>query len=281
MEKGKIIFFRNDDVGLFSNERVSSELINLTQVFIQENIPIHHGVVPAAVNKETIAWLLATKANYPHLISIDQHGYAHVKYSAGEFGGTRSYSEQKRDIVNGLELMNRYFGPSFSHCFTAPWVKYNRHTKRICDELGFQVFSGGVSPKFHARIFNFVGRLLNLTVLGSKEVSYHRKGKFGQKGFKIPEISVAIDIAENYQERRLKPQNIVQGRYKQSEKCFDVIGFLLHQWIFDEKKKLEYIRDLILSLKNDKSISFKLMGDIVGGSGNSALTTQDMTRVPG
>jgi hypothetical protein len=50
----KILFFRNDDVGLFSNEPVSSELINMTNVFIEENIPLSHGVVPAEVNKDTI-----------------------------------------------------------------------------------------------------------------------------------------------------------------------------------------------------------------------------------
>ena len=45
MDFNKVIFFRNDDAGMYSTEPVSPELINLTNSFLEEKIPISHGVV--------------------------------------------------------------------------------------------------------------------------------------------------------------------------------------------------------------------------------------------
>jgi len=262
MDKIRTVFFRNDDVGLFSSEPVSSELVNLTQTFIEENIPISHGVVPEAVNEETVKWLLEVKSKYPHLIGIEQHGFSHTKHEKGEFGGRRGYEEQKGDIMAGMEFMKHNFGVRFSWCFTSPWVKYNSHTKRICDELGFKVFSGGVSPKVQARVFNAIGRLFNLNVLGPKEVSYHRTRRFDQKGFRIAEISPSIDVIKDYRERTLKKLDAIRMRYDNCRKHFDVIGFLLHQWVFDTRDKIQIIRELLIELKKDEELTFHLLENI-------------------
>jgi hypothetical protein len=262
MDKSKIIFFRNDDVGLFSNEPVSSELINMTNVFIEENIPVSHGVVPAEVNKDTIEWLKGIKAKHPTLIGIDQHGYKHVKHDRGEFGGKRNYFEQRSDIAIGMDLMNRHFGHDFSHCFNAPWVHYNRDTKRICDELGFKVFSGGVSPVFYARKFNYIGRLLNLNVMGKKEVSFHQANGFSQAGFNILEISASVDLIQDYRLKTLKTLDAVRTRFNNCKKHFRVIGFLLHQWVFDSKEKYDIVQKLLVELKKNSCLKFKLLEDI-------------------
>ncbi len=262
MDENRIVFFRNDDAGLYSKEPVSSELINLTNIFIEENVPVSHGVVPAVVNIDTVEWLKKIKLQYPKLIGIDQHGYKHQKHDRGEFGGSQSYLEQKHDIASGMELMKKYFGSAFSCCFSSPWVRYNRNTKKICDELGFRVFSGGVSPKFNARIFNSIGRLLNSNVIGKKEVSYHRKNNFTQRGFNILEISPGIDVIQDYRLKTIKPLELILPRYEQCKKHFNVIGFLLHQWVFDSKDKLDIIRKLLFDLKSDSHLSFKLIEEI-------------------
>ena len=262
MDFNKVIFFRNDDAGMYSTEPVSPELINLTNLFLEEKIPISHGVVPAVVSRETVEWLRDVKSKYPHLIGIDQHGYAHRKYERGEFGGNRGYQEQKMEISAGLSFMKEKFGLDFSYCFTAPWVKYNRDTKLICNELGYKIFSGGVSPKLHARIFNNLGRILNLTVLGSKEVSYHRRNHFGQNGFSVAEVSVSIDVTENYQEKFLKSNELIFHRYKKCKRYFYVIGFMLHHWVFDSQIKLNHMKTLLTELKQDSDISFKLLEDV-------------------
>lgn len=258
----KVIFFRNDDVGLFSNYPISLELINLTNIFIEENVPISHGVVPAVINKQTVNWLKEMKSRYPHLIGIDQHGYQHLNHGCGEFGGCRDYKRQKEDISAGLELMKEYFGEDFSYCFTIPWTKYTRDTKKICAELGFRVFSGAVSPKLHARVFNKVGQFLNLNVMLGKPVSYHKRRDFNQRGFTILELSVGIDVLQNYKLKQIKPYDTIKIRYRKCKRYYDVIGFCLHYWAFDSCEKLDIIRRLLRELKSDTQVSFKLIEEI-------------------
>jgi thymidylate kinase len=259
----KIVFFRNDDVGLFSSEPVSSELIRLTRLFVQENVPISHSVVPAAVNDETVKWLLDMKSRYPDLICIDQHGYAHVSFGAGEFGGDRSYADQKGDIAAGLGLMENYFGSAFSRCFSVPKIRYNFYTKRVCDELGFKVFSGGVSPRLHARVFNALGRIMNLNVLGPKEVSYHKRTDFSQQGFNIAEISVSVDVVNDYKTKKVRSIDAILHRYNQCEKYFDVIGIMTHHWVFDSEDKISVLRELLRVLKGNSSVKFWLLEQVL------------------
>lgn len=258
-------------MGMYSNEPVSSALINMTNVFIEENIPISLGVVPAVVNRETVEWLREMKAKHPTLIGIDQHGFRHVKHDRGEFAGKRGYLEQKKDISTGMELMTDYFGPDFSGCFSVPWNRYNRDTKRICDELGFKVFSSGVSPRFHARVFNGIGRLVNLNVMGKKEVSYHQANAFSQRGFNILEISASVDLIQDYRLKTLKPLDIVQSRFDLCRKHFGAIGIMLHQWVFDFDENISTLKRLLIELKKYPNLSFGLVEDI----GQTKLNLKD------
>lgn len=261
----KVVFFRNDDVGLYSTEPVAHELKDLTNLFVDRGIPICHSVVPVQVTKETVSWLREMKNLHPGLISIGQHGFKHVKHNRGEFGGKRSYYEQKTEIKEGMDLMKHYFGSDFSCWFAAPWVAYNRHTKKICDELGFKIFSGGVSPRLYAQIFNAVGRILNINNIGRKEVSYHRKNSFYQKGFNIHEVSVSVDVVSDFRSRLVKPLYSIFERFQSSKKYFNVIGILLHQWVFDAPEKLEIVRSLLTELQKDPNISFSLVENVENG----------------
>jgi len=254
----KIVFFRNDDVGLYSKEPVAKELINLTNLFIELEIPICHAVVPKEVNMETVQWLKEVKSNHPDLISIGQHGYSHINHGKGEFGG-RNYQYQKSDIETGMHLMQEYLKSDFSYWFAVPWVRYDRCTKEICDKLRFKVFSGGVSPVWYARLFNSVGRSLNLNVMGFKVVSYHSTNSFAQNGFSMTEISVAVDIVEDYKLKQIKSLDRILKRFCQCQKHFSVIGFMLHHWVFDAEEKLEIVRNLLYHLKTCENVSFSLI----------------------
>ncbi len=268
MPEKKIVFFRNDDVGLFSKEPIASELINLTNLFIEYNVSICHGVVPDAVNTETAEWLRGKKSSHPHLVSIGQHGFRHIKRGKGEFNSKRSYQQQYNDIAAGMQLMKEKFGSDFSMWFSAPWIIYNRYTKKICEELGFRVFSGGVSPKLRARTFNAIGRFFNINTLGVKVVSHHRKNSFIQRGFDINEISVAIDVAEDYKQKKVKSLDSILRRFYQCKKQFNVIGFMLHQWIFDTEEKLEVIKKLLSELKTDSNVSIASFDSICKRQGS-------------
>jgi len=264
MAETKTVFFRNDDVGFRSGHGVEPGLMAVTAVFIEEGIPICHAVVPRTVNKETVRWLLDMKSRHTGLLSIGQHGYSHARHGkgCGEFAPGRSYERQRSDIEAGMEMMREYFGLEFSLWFAPPWIRYDRCTKVICDTLGFRVFSGGVSPRLRARAFNALGRGLGLNRLGPKEVSYHRRRSFNQLGFSIKEISVSVDVVEDYRARRLKPLDSILYRFGQCRRHFDVIGIMLHHWVFDSVDKLQTVRALLRELKKNAGNRFLLLDDV-------------------
>ena len=263
MENQKIIFFRNDDVGLHSDHEVSAELKSLTNLFIEEDLPIAYGVVPGAINSKTIDWLNEAKSKYPKLIEVDQHGYKHTDYNGfGEFGANRDYAKQKKDILAGLRLMEQYFGKYFSYVFSPPWYKYDGNTKRICDELGFKIISGAVSPKSYARIFYKIGHLLDRNWFLGRPVSYHKRNHFSQRRFNIREISVGIGVDKNVKLKKMKSYEEIHLRYQKCKKYYNVIGFCLHDSVFDSEEKLNIIRKLLINLKKDVNLSFRLIEEI-------------------
>jgi len=79
------------------------------------------------------------------------------------------------------------------------------------------------------------------------------------------EISVGIDVIKDYKLKVVKPLDLIFSRYEQCEKYFNVIGFLLHQWAFDSKEKLSIIRRLLVALKNNSHVSFRLIEEIDSG----------------
>lgn len=262
MVNSKIIFFRNDDVGLFSERGVSSELVDITRLFREEGLPISHGVVPACVNEITVEWLRQMKAQRPNLLGIDQHGYAHNDHGRGEFFTNRTYAEQDKDLREGLKLMVKYFEDDFSYAFTPPGNRYDHNTKRICDRLGFRVLSSAVSPKLHARFLFRIGRLINRNVLLGKHIAYHTKTRYDQRGFSIIELSVGVGLVEDYRKRKVKPVSALIERYRQCEKYYDIIGVNLHHWVFDTPEKIDIVAAFIRQLKAMPHISFRLMEDI-------------------
>ena len=86
-----LVFFRNDDV----RDSLDKSLIDLTSIFIGEDVPINHVVEPANVSPEVVAWIKEKKKEWPKLIEIGQHGFDHKlkavkkilgKIRKGEFG---------------------------------------------------------------------------------------------------------------------------------------------------------------------------------------------------
>lgn len=256
------VFFRNDDVGLFCPNGVSSELVEITDLFIQETVPISHGVVPKSINSEAIEWLKSEKAKHPELIGIDQHGYAHANHGRGEFFLNRSAIQQQKDIQAGLDLMIRYFGEAFSWCFSPPGNRYDRRTKMICDKLGFRIFSGAVSPKPLARGFFVLGRMLNRNLLFGKHISYHRNKQYGQRGFSISELSVGIGLVGDYRRRLIRPLDALLKRFEACERHYDVVGINLHHWVFDSPEKIALVQEYIQNLKKRPNVVLMKLEDI-------------------
>ena len=121
---------------------------------MREKIPLVCAVIPQKLDSDTAQFLRFMKKRFPALLDITQHGWTHKNYGDNktryEFGANRNYSEQKKDIADGLAKMVAEFGAAFTPAFIPPYNYYDLNTLKICRGSGFKIFSAGA--KKHCRI---------------------------------------------------------------------------------------------------------------------------------
>lgn len=149
----KLIFIRDDDV-----YKHSERFVNLFNFFKKYKIPVIYAVVPNLIEKKIIHFLNKEKKNNPKLFDIIQHGWNHKNYSKNlnnkyEFGKSRSYLQQKKDLLNGYRKMTKLFGRNFSPAFAPPYHGYNQITLKIINELKIPIFSAGNKVKIKNKSF--------------------------------------------------------------------------------------------------------------------------------
>lgn len=258
----KYIFFRNDDV----RNSLDKSLIEVTDLFVQNQIPISHAVEPANVTPEVFEWLKEKKKNYPNLIEIIQHGYRHKlnvevniggKLRKGEFGGTRSYKEQYEDILAGRQLMDRYFKDQWFSAFTFPFGARNKAAIKAISDCDYKVVNGSMGTTWDYNLLYFAGRLLKKEMLFKRKISWNLKFKPGTNIFQI-DTSISIikkflddnESAEFYSLDELKKKTILYLRKKNN------VGFVLHHRYHNEPYKLQLVEDFLKWLKSMKGIEF-------------------------
>lgn len=238
--KRPLIFFRNDDV----RNSLDESLVIITELFIKHKIPITHAVEPANVTRPVADWLLNLKKQHPGIIEIVQHGYDHSKKAvttSGEFGGSRTYEEQYKDIADGIKLLDQYFGKYWFRAFTFPYGAYNYETLRALKDLNYNVVSTGYTHSLKRRVLNTAGTLLRKKFLVNKPINY-----FNEKipGFGMLELPTSINLTK----KMLDENNSIQKTFAElkeefelKKSSFHLIGFLMHHrwWKGDDFKAMD------------------------------------------
>jgi hypothetical protein len=128
------VFFRDDDAG-WSHDR----LLALLDMFAARALPVDLAVIPAALDRG----LAADLAGRP--VGLHQHGLAHVNHEPDgrkhEFGPSRPYALQRRDIQAGAARLQDVLGARVDPIFTPPWNRCTADTALGLRELGFRVLS--------------------------------------------------------------------------------------------------------------------------------------------
>jgi hypothetical protein len=132
---GVDVFIRDDDAG-WSEDR----LLQLLDLLGERALPVDLAVIPRALDPDLAAELR------PRPVGLHQHGLAHVNHEPGgvrkhEFGPSRSFAEQRRDIAEGRDLLGERLGARLAPIFTPPWNRCTAATGRCLAELGFAVLS--------------------------------------------------------------------------------------------------------------------------------------------
>jgi hypothetical protein len=131
------VFFRDDDAG-WRDDR----LLALLGVFDEHALPLDLAVIPDAVARDVAAELRGRAGTR---LRLHQHGFAHRNHEPDgrkcEFGPSRPYADQRRDIEAGAERLATLLGDATEPIFTPPWNRCTEVTGRCLLELGFRTIS--------------------------------------------------------------------------------------------------------------------------------------------
>jgi peptidoglycan/xylan/chitin deacetylase (PgdA/CDA1 family) len=227
-----MIFFRDDDVA-----ELTPKLKKFVGIFIKENVPLHLSIIPKKLSKECALWLKEINKRYPHLIEFGQHGYSHKNYSKGctkyEFGSSRSYKEQKKDIKEGRDILERIFKRKF-FIFTPPFNNFNKDTLKAINELDFLVFS-------------------------------HDKGNIYENKYRFKDISTSINFNRKDDKERWYIPTITEllERVENNSVIYKHVGILFHHEKFRNDNDFAKLKYLIHALKSKKDIEFKKIGEVL------------------
>lgn len=147
------IFLRDDDV--WSDDEIFLEL----SCFLKKlRLPVIYGIIPSRLEPRLRDILKRAKIHDPDLLDIVQHGFQHVNVappgkSKYEFGAGRSFCQQYKDIGDGLKIMQRSFGSSFTPAFMPPYHGFDVATLQVVEKLGFKVFSAGKKAVLSGKSF--------------------------------------------------------------------------------------------------------------------------------
>lgn len=173
------LFIRDDDAC-----RLNKHFRLFFDAAMEREVPVVYAVIPGRLEKEMIQFFRRAKEKRPDLLDIVQHGWTHenhskVKGKKYEFGTSRSLETQREDVAQGFEIMHHAFGKYFTPAFVPPYHGYDRHTLKVINQSGFEVFSA------HARVR--LKGCVNMPV----HVSFTRYGKDGVHA--IPPASAVLE----------------------------------------------------------------------------------------
>jgi predicted deacetylase len=141
------VFFRDDDAG-WEDDRLY-RLLDVVGCF---QAPIALAAIPMSIGIRLAAALRTLLAAGTPLVSVHQHGFAHVNHEligrSSEFGASRPRDLQRQDLANGREQLQCALGLMLPPVFTPPWNRCTRDTAECLIELEFQVLSrdGSAEP---------------------------------------------------------------------------------------------------------------------------------------
>jgi hypothetical protein len=133
-------FFRADDVAV-----PGRQFSRMMDLFSTYGVALSLAVVPATLTRKRWQYLNGFEKKNPSRWCWHQHGWRHVNHETEgkkqEFGGGRTISEIKRDLVSGKKRLEMLMEDRFYPVFTPPWNRCSRSTLKLINELGYAAVS--------------------------------------------------------------------------------------------------------------------------------------------
>jgi hypothetical protein len=133
-------FLRDDDAG-WDDDR----LLEMLEVVGGHGLPIDLAVIPCALGADLAQQLSGLHDQWDGRLGLHQHGLAHHNHEPQgrkcEFGPSREPDAQRRDLLEGRELLESLLPGITQPVFTPPWNRCQPITAELLADLGFQVLS--------------------------------------------------------------------------------------------------------------------------------------------
>lgn len=234
-------FFRDDDAGW-----EDARLLALMDLFHNYALPLDLAVIPGALNSRLAGLLAGRKESTPDLIGLHQHGYLHQNHELlgrkCEFGGSRCFEKQFRDLWRGKRMLEDYLGDNSDPIFTPPWNRCLSITGHCLNLLGFQ----GLSRDSSAQPLNIPG---------------------------LPELPVQVDWFKKVAQERLElpRRGLMLAEKARQQKP---VGIMFHHTWMDrsERADLEPLLYLLASHSNAlcRSMRRQMETQTAGATGGTA-----------
>jgi hypothetical protein len=228
------VFFRNDDAGWDD-----ARLMRLLDLFAAHKLPIDLAVIPTELDAALASELLARRARSP--LGLHQHGYQHLNHEPEgrkcEFGLSRDYDQQHRDIAEGLELLALQLGNAVDPIFTPPWNRCTQDTADALAAMGFCCLSRNLGAD-------------RLDTPGLRE------------------LPVAVDWQRRRDGNLTRHEEMPKALRLAAHKGWP-LGVMLHHAVMDSGD-LDALETLIGSLAGSRRVRFALMADLLSRPANLA-----------
>jgi hypothetical protein len=224
------VFFRDDDA---SDDRPA--LRQLLGLFESRMVPVNLEVIPGLLSAAGTGLLREAVAAHPGLIGLNQHGWRHENHEVAgrkcEFGPSRSFDEQCRDISAGRQRMEEAFGDRFFPVFTPPWNRCTVTTHQVLLRLGFAAISD-------------LGREKSPSMTGLRR------------------LPATLDVIDWKISRDLRPVEELLGQIIQQVGAGSPVGILLHHQAMSQSA-FDFITRLIDEMLESGAIEFHLFQSLL------------------
>ncbi|MDP7079129.1 MAG: hypothetical protein QF415_04520 [Candidatus Undinarchaeales archaeon] len=234
------IFFRDDDVG-----SLTPALVNFTQMFIDEGVPVALGIMPKALTPECTVWLKEMKRRHPDLIELDQHGFTHQVKVVGdrsEFRGRRRQVDIINEIISGYGILLQEFGDDFSLIITVPFSAFD--IKAVgevwkTDLIGYSTHYAGIERQLWSNTYA-QGLVWNP---------------------RVKDYSTCVDIM-TWDPLAFKARDEIAAEIDDCASTAGAVGIMLHHEWHHTPENLNLLRDVIRMAKERPGARIVLMQNL-------------------
>lgn len=142
----RLVFFRADDIAV-----PSENFSRLLSLFSRYRIPLSLAVVPAWLTDQRWKQIKILSNDFSSLWCWHQHGWRHANHAINgkkyEFGQSRSITQIRNDLKNGMNRLKTIMGEHFYPIFTPPWNRCDLNTLNQLKNLGFKAVSRSLESK--------------------------------------------------------------------------------------------------------------------------------------